>query len=62
MGHEGNFGVITEAIIRLRKVPEVSVFNSLVFPNFDVGQKFMEEMGRQAVYPTSIRLIDNLQF
>lgn len=46
LGHEGNLGVITEAIIKIRPVPEVSRFNALVFPNFEIGQKFMEEMAK----------------
>ena len=46
MGHEGNFGIVTEAIIRVRPVPEVSNFASIIFPNFEIGQKFMEEMAK----------------
>lgn len=34
LGSEGNLGVVTEAIIRVRPIPEVSEFASLVFPNF----------------------------
>ncbi len=62
MGQEGNFGVVTEAIIRIRPVPEVQEFGSVVFPNFDIGIKFMEEMSKQKMYPSSLRLVDNLQF
>jgi len=62
LGQEGNFGVVTEVIIRVRPVPEVQNFCSIVFPNFAVGQKFMEEMSKQKSYPTSIRLVDNIQF
>lgn len=62
LGHEGNLGVITEAIIRVRPIPEVSKFQSLVFPSFEIGQRFMEEMSKQRVYPTSLRLVDNEQF
>ena len=46
MGQEGNLGVVTEAIIRIRPLPEVSDFASIVFPNFEVGTKFMEEMAK----------------
>ena len=62
LGHEGNLGVITEAVIRVRPLPEVSRFNALVFPSFEIGQKFMEEMAKQRLYPTSLRLVDNEQF
>lgn len=33
MGHEGNFGVVTEAIIRVRPAPEACEFGSFIFPN-----------------------------
>ena len=53
-------GVVTEAIIRVRPLPEMSEFAALVFPNMEVGIKFMEEMSQQKLYPTSIRLVDNI--
>lgn len=62
MGHEGNFGVVTDCIIRIREVPEVTEFGSIAFPNFELGTQFMEEMSKQTLYPTSLRLVDNLQF
>jgi len=62
MGHEGNFGVITDCIIRIRPVPEVQEFGSFVFPNFELGVQFMEEMSKQTLYPSSLRLVDNVQF
>lgn len=62
MGHEGNFGVVTEAIIRVRPAPEAMEFGSFIFPNLQVGIKFMEEMSKQKNYPTSLRLVDNIQF
>ena len=37
LGQEGNFGVVTEVIIRVRPVPEVSNFASIIFPNFEIG-------------------------
>lgn len=62
LGSEGNYGVITEAIIKIRPVPEVQQFDSIIFPNFELGVKFMEEMSKQKTYPTSLRLVDNPQF
>ena len=55
-------GVVTEAIIRVRPLPEVSEFASIVFPDFELGTKFMEEMAKQKLYPSSLRLVDNTQF
>jgi alkyldihydroxyacetonephosphate synthase len=46
LGSEGNLGVITEALIKIRVVPEVQEFDSVVFPNFELGVKFMEEMSK----------------
>jgi len=60
LGHEGNLGVITEAIIKVRKVPEAQEYNAILFPNFELGSKFMEEMAQQKLYPSSLRLVDNI--
>jgi alkyldihydroxyacetonephosphate synthase len=46
LGAEGNLGVVTEAIIKIRPVPEVQQFDSIIFPNFENGVKFMEEMSK----------------
>ena len=62
MGHEGNFGVVTDCIIRIREVPQVTEYGSIAFPNFELGIQFMEEMSKQTMYPSSLRLVDNTQF
>lgn len=62
MGHEGSLGIITEAVIRVREKPEVQSFGSIVFPDFESGCKFMREVGRNRIWPASIRLVDNVQF
>jgi alkyldihydroxyacetonephosphate synthase len=62
MGHEGNFGIITEAVIRIRPIPPAKRFGSIIFYNFETGIKFMDEMARHRIYPASIRLVDNTQF
>jgi alkyldihydroxyacetonephosphate synthase len=59
LGSEGNIGVITESVIRVRPIPEVKTYGSVVFPNFEIGIKFMEEMARGRIWPASIRLVDN---
>lgn len=46
MGHEGNLGVVTDCIIRIRPLPEVQEYGSIVFPNFELGIQFMEEMSK----------------
>lgn len=59
MGHEGNIGIITEAILRLRHVPEAQEYSSIVFPDFEIGIKFLEEVAKGRVWPASIRVVDN---
>ena len=62
MGSEGNFGVITESVLRIRKIPEVKKYGSIIFPDYELGIKFMDEMARGRLWPASIRLVDNIQF
>lgn len=60
LGSEGNYGVITEAVIKIKKLPEIKRYGSILFPNFEIGMKFMEEVGRRGIRPASIRLMDNI--
>ena len=62
LGSEGTLGVITEAILKIRQMPQLKQFASLVFPNFDSGLKFMRQVARLKIQPASIRLMDNVQF
>jgi alkyldihydroxyacetonephosphate synthase len=59
MGSEGLFGIITEAVIKVTCLPEKKVFDSIIFPNFEKGYKFMRETAAQKHWPASLRLIDN---
>eukprot|EP01118_Nematostelium_gracile_P009787 TRINITY_DN3310_c0_g1_i2.p1 TRINITY_DN3310_c0_g1~~TRINITY_DN3310_c0_g1_i2.p1 ORF type:complete len:640 (+),score=144.28 TRINITY_DN3310_c0_g1_i2:43-1920(+) len=62
MGSEGTMGVITEATVKLRPLPEVQAYGSIVFPDFESGLACLREIARQKCAPASIRLMDNLQF
>lgn len=62
MGHEGNFGIVTEAIVRIRNIPEVKEFDSIVLPDFETGIKFMDDVARKRAWPASLRVVDNTQF
>ena len=61
-GSEGNFGIITSAVVKLFAAPEVQRYGSILFPSFADGISFMYELTQQGVPPASIRLVDNLQF
>ena len=62
MGSEGNFGLITEAVIKVKPLPEVRIFDSIIFPDFEMGIQFMYAVSKFNTYPTSCRLVDNSQF
>ncbi|RWS10319.1 alkyldihydroxyacetonephosphate synthase: peroxisomal-like isoform X1 [Dinothrombium tinctorium] len=62
IGSEGTLGVITEAIIKVRPIPECKKYGSLVFPCFEDGFKFMREVAMKRLKPASVRLMDNEQF
>lgn len=61
-GSEGNFGLITKAVLRIRELPEVQAHQSLVFPDAEHGVAFLFELASSSLLPASIRLVDNLQF
>ncbi|KAM5327666.1 alkyldihydroxyacetonephosphate synthase, peroxisomal [Glossophaga mutica] len=62
MGSEGTLGVITEATIKIRPLPEYQKFGSVAFPNFEQGVACLREIAKQRCAPASIRLMDNQQF
>ncbi len=61
-GSEGNLGLITKAIMKIHKLPEVTKYGSLVFKDFETGSKFLYDLTRGGVIPASVRLVDNIQF
>ena len=58
----GIFGVITEVTLRIRPVPDIRRYGSVVFPTFEQGVAFVREVAKQHCAPASIRLMDNIQF
>lgn len=61
LGSEGTLGVITEVTLKIKPLPECTKYGSLIFPDFEKGIKFMQEVAKQKIYPASIRLMDNAQ-
>jgi alkyldihydroxyacetonephosphate synthase len=62
LGSEGTLGVVTEAVVRLQPLPEVTTYGSVVFHDFASGVQFMREVARRRCQPASVRLVDNDQF
>lgn len=62
LGSEGNLGIITEVVFKVRPLPEQRLYESFIFPNFEEGTKFMHALAKNNCYPASCRLVDNQQF
>ncbi|ELU02126.1 hypothetical protein CAPTEDRAFT_222474 [Capitella teleta] len=62
LGSEGTLGVVTEVTMKIRPVPPVKKYGSIVFPDFESGVKCLHEIAKQRCAPASIRLMDNEQF
>ncbi len=62
LGSEGRLGVITQATVRIHRLPEEQRYGSLVFPDWQQGLKFMKALSQLQSMPASVRLVDNLQF
>jgi alkyldihydroxyacetonephosphate synthase len=62
LGSEGMFGVITEVVVKIRPLPKVKKYGSLVFEDFETGIKCLREIAKRRCQPASIRLMDNEQF
>ncbi|MDO8493825.1 MAG: FAD-binding oxidoreductase [Deltaproteobacteria bacterium] len=61
-GSEGNFGIITQAIVKIFPLPETQKYGSVIFPTFEEGFHFMYELSATDAIPASVRLVDNMQF
>lgn len=61
-GSEGTLGIITSAVVKIFPLPEVQKYGSVLFPSFAHGFTFMRDLARESTPPSSVRLIDNLQF
>lgn len=62
LGSEGTLGIVTEVVVKVRPLPAVKKYGSLVFPDFESGVRCLREIARKRCQPASIRLMDNEQF
>eukprot|EP01094_Clydonella_sp_ATCC50884_P019109 TRINITY_DN3667_c1_g1_i1.p1 TRINITY_DN3667_c1_g1~~TRINITY_DN3667_c1_g1_i1.p1 ORF type:complete len:657 (+),score=226.26 TRINITY_DN3667_c1_g1_i1:47-1972(+) len=62
LGSEGIFGVITEATMKVRHLPQCRDYGSIAFPDFESGVGFMHEVAMKKAAPASVRMMDNMQF
>jgi alkyldihydroxyacetonephosphate synthase len=58
VGAEGSFGVITEATMRIEKLPEVRSFRSFLFPDLHAGMEAGRRIMLERLQPLVIRLYD----
>ncbi|MBV9832472.1 MAG: FAD-binding oxidoreductase [Marmoricola sp.] len=58
MGSEGAFGVVTAVTVRVRRVPEVTVYETWRFDSFSDGTAAMRAVAQSGVLPTVLRLSD----
>ncbi|MFT6866861.1 MAG: alkyldihydroxyacetonephosphate synthase [Cyclobacteriaceae bacterium] len=60
-GSEGNLGLITKAVVKIHKKPELTQYESLIFKDFDTGISFIKTLSKTNYIPASMRLVDNFQ-
>lgn len=62
MGSEGRLGIITQAVVKIRPLPETEEHDAIVFKSFEQGVEFLHELTKSGQVPASVRLVDNTQF
>src|SRR6478735_876691 len=61
LGSEGAFGVITAVTVRVRALPEVTVYEGWRWPSFAAGADAMRTLAQSGLLPTVIRLSDEAE-
>lgn len=61
-GSEGNFGIITSAVMKVHPLPEARNYGVLVFPTFKHGVDYLRTLRKTGTMPASIRLVNNTEF
>ncbi len=61
LGSEGRLGILTEATVRVRRVPEQEEFRAVFFPTFGQGQDAVREMMQAGLPLSMLRLSTALE-
>ena len=61
LGSEGAFGVITEVTVRVRRLPEVKVYEGWRWASFAEGRDAMRHLAQNGLLPTVLRLSDEAE-
>lgn len=61
LGSEGQLGVVTQATLRLRRVPELRRYEGWLVPSFEHGLELIRECMQRGVRPTTVRLSDEAE-
>lgn len=61
LGSEGRYGILTEATVRIHKLPEREIFKAVFFPTFSHGLKAIRELSRQRTPLTMLRLSTEIE-
>ncbi|BAS26423.1 FAD-binding oxidoreductase [Limnochorda pilosa] len=56
LGSEGRLGLLTEAVVRVRPVPESEAFHGFFFPDFTSGLAAARELAQERLALTMVRL------
>lgn len=61
LGSEGELGIVTEATLRLRRVPALRRYEGWLLPSFERGLELVRDCMRRGVRPTAVRLSDEAE-
>ena len=61
LGSEGAFGVITEVTVRVRRLPELKVYEGWRWASFAAGADAMRTLAQAGLLPTVLRLSDEAE-
>lgn len=61
LGSEGELCLITAAIVKIRPFPAKKCYDSIIFPTFDKGIQFLNQVSKETFQPAGVRLVDNMQ-